>query len=1357
MKNIFRSELFRKGSALFLVTLMIVNLIFSNGSVLADEVGVDVSNILLDLAVTVEQGGNTIEEDDWATISTDEAINLGFSLRVPVLGDGEFAANEMVNRLDTASIPLAKGFSLETGAGPFDLEFGDKKVATLTLVSDAGLKTITANIKFDGDAEIFDATGDNWSDVNLLFNATIKYDRADDNINGGDETVEFISKEFTLAVPALPTVISGEKTGTRTGEFIDWKVKVKGTKGSTDVDIDGYEFRDDITNVGTYVVGSFKVNTVDDEGTAILVDPDFAVDDTTLTYTYPENSVGDRFIYFRTKIKDSVYYSNGNKTVTNTAKVFLDNDQVWSDSEDINFTVEWIKKVGAVSEFDAANNSGFLTWTITANQLGSNLNNAVIEDILHEKLDFVSATWSKYNGAAWDPAVVIVPTDSNSKYSLGNISEPVQLTIKTKLKGGINIGHTVQAITNTATITWDNQTGDGIGSGNLSVDIGLNPISKSVGGAGYDRSTHTIPWDIEVAASDVNVDLRVMDLLVYANSGFDVNNIASYTIEGNTAGGSLDHVSNTNFSSLTPSYNQKYKVGSYTSGDGLVAKIYTIKDGVTPIADLIVVTKAGPDGIDVSGGSQSFSFESIVTNPAIYAKNGRTTVRNYSSLFSANTYINRDNAHVNYSSNILVKDMFTRTNALDTVTNINSGGADTGAGFNYEDRTVTYRLHINGNDLKDFANDLTNVDGVSVGALTLEDTLPAGWEFIEVSAGEMFKIYEGTGSPNGKVTAGAQPADLTFLTPDFTVTGKATFGFTNITKPYVIVLKAKPNDATITTLFNANKTTAPSNNVSIKATNWDPGSSASQDVSIVSTILDKGYTRSDGELTWTIEYQPYEIEHVGLKMEDTLSQGVELKTNAEGELDLANDYIVATKLQLESDGSYSDNGNIPLVLGAEGNLTYDKTTRKLTFIVPTDATDEGFKLVYKTDIVGDSGTTITNSVKLIGGDITIDPVVSSYTVRSVDASATMTRSGWVEITKTDSADDSLLGGAEFTLLTESGQSFRTGITSANGKVTLRGLPVGNYTFSETTAPAGYNSINTVYNIGVSEDSGSFATSINGQTGDDSNKLTIENIKTGTVGTLKISKVLSGNATDDSKEFEFSVTVGTINGIYDYTGDNGKANGTIEFSDGVATLTLKGGESVSILELPKESEYSVVENNYTADGYTTTKTGDTGTIQADVTSEVEFTNRRNISSSTPTPTPTPEPTPEPTPTPEPSPTPIVKEETTTPDKPVKDKIEVPEEHEIEVEKIPENGTISVDPDGTWEYTPDPEFIGKDSFVIVVTDPDGLEEEFFIDIFVEEIPEDILELPATGGIPIELFNLVGFSFVGLGLASFKKKTK
>jgi uncharacterized repeat protein (TIGR02543 family) len=120
------------------------------------------------------------------------------------------------------------------------------------------------------------------------------------------------------------------------------------------------------------------------------------------------------------------------------------------------------------------------------------------------------------------------------------------------------------------------------------------------------------------------------------------------------------------------------------------------------------------------------------------------------------------------------------------------------------------------------------------------------------------------------------------------------------------------------------------------------------------------------------------------------------------------------------------------------------------------------------------------------------------------------------------------------------------------------------------------------------------------------------------GSLTVSKTVRGSAASATKAFTFTVTLSdtSISGEYD----------EMTFENGVATFTLKGGESKTAEGLPAGIRYTVVESDNS--GYRVTMTGDTGTIVDGETVTAAFTNTKNSSGGSPTPTPTPTPVPAP---------------------------------------------------------------------------------------------------------------------------------
>ncbi len=116
------------------------------------------------------------------------------------------------------------------------------------------------------------------------------------------------------------------------------------------------------------------------------------------------------------------------------------------------------------------------------------------------------------------------------------------------------------------------------------------------------------------------------------------------------------------------------------------------------------------------------------------------------------------------------------------------------------------------------------------------------------------------------------------------------------------------------------------------------------------------------------------------------------------------------------------------------------------------------------------------------------------------------------------------------------------------------------------------------------------------------------------GTLSITKTVTGNLGDKNKYFEFKVTLTGVDGkdygdSYAVTGGSNSANPSTITIGEETTFLLKHGDTISIANLPYGVTYTVTET--AAAGYTTTKTGDTGTISA-ATQTAAFTNDKNKS-------------------------------------------------------------------------------------------------------------------------------------------------
>ena len=116
--------------------------------------------------------------------------------------------------------------------------------------------------------------------------------------------------------------------------------------------------------------------------------------------------------------------------------------------------------------------------------------------------------------------------------------------------------------------------------------------------------------------------------------------------------------------------------------------------------------------------------------------------------------------------------------------------------------------------------------------------------------------------------------------------------------------------------------------------------------------------------------------------------------------------------------------------------------------------------------------------------------------------------------------------------------------------------------------------------------------------------------------LTVRKVLSGSMASRSDQFVIRISLtdssgnpvsGTFNSVSTWetaSGGTDSEEGTVTSTNGVITLTLRGGSSVKIKGIPSGVKYKVTEDDYSSAGYETTYQKRSGTITKDVTATVK---------------------------------------------------------------------------------------------------------------------------------------------------------
>lgn len=1122
-------------------------------------------SILKDIVAIVSQDGVVISEG--GTIDTSKKIKVQISFGVPVKGDFDEpipSDTQFIEKGDSVTLQLSNAFTL-LSSNIIELNMGTIKVGTASFATDPVTNMVAATITFDGDDEVFDGTS---NAVTAQFIAEFEFD-ADAFTGGtGDFVIKILEKEFTLNVPPLPITYDVKKTGAvdLATQSILWTVDLKALQGTNDViDLKDLEFYDNLQNVGAYVEDSFKVNTIQ---TPITISND------QISYIFPEGTNTPTKIEFRTKISDTAYFETNQQSISNIALLRKTVDSTTTTLSQGKGTVtftpsKWISKSGVssdkdVTKYDPKNRT--ITWTINANPNGASLNEVVITDVLPSDLTFKEAYWEVWDGSSWVSKTSISP--ENHKYEIGDINSEIRLTIVSNVPDQDNVTG-IKTYNNSASIDWEGMPVTAISTGTVPVTVGYNAISKS--GERVNQTNQLIKWTVNVEVKEQDIqDLRVYDLLVYGNS-IDLSTVSDLPI-------------NLNHGDLIPRFGQKY-VEKISGTTGLVENVIPIYQGSTRVADLIEITGLSKDV------KNSFVFNSQVVDPNIFAGNKESDVLNTATLFSGITKLNSTTATVKFLNRMLDKRFLHRNAMSDPILGVNNSTSDKSLGFNYIEKTAIFRLSINADGI-DLTN-TTNADGTALGSVTVTDNLPLGWEFVEIVPGSDYLIFEGELSNNIVDAIGTKLDTVVGFT--YSISGRiATFNFTDLNKPYVILVKAKVTDESAEVYFSSNKTTTEINTAKLKTEKWIPGVEDTQEIEIKSTILNKTTEKPrDGELLWTVEYKPYNTNQIVDRIEDILPIGIDIRINSSGTLLIAGN-ITMHEMSLNADGSYTLSSEVPLILGT--NINYDNLTRTLSFKIADSS--KAYRITYKTDVTGEPGI-VENFVKLIGNNNQIEDVGTPYTILSSDGRASLLRNGSISIIKTNGIGNAL-ANAQFTLFAADNKTvIKTGITGANGILTFRVIPDGDYILRETDIPTGYSAKIVDYSVKVRTVDGVVTSSIGGKT----NSLNVQNFLVGTAGNLEILKTVTGDGADTTKAFDFTLNLTGAPGEYNYVG-NGVSDGTISSGD---TISLAHGQSITVLGIPLDATYSVVEKDYAIDGYSVDNQKIEGIIVVDSTQYASFTN------------------------------------------------------------------------------------------------------------------------------------------------------
>ncbi|WP_178023678.1 carboxypeptidase regulatory-like domain-containing protein [uncultured Paenibacillus sp.] len=1175
----------------------------------------------------VTQDGNVLNTGD--AIHGRKPFSLkSTGIKIPVKGD---AADP--NTVDGSTVILYGDYVMLDKATYFpEVNLPD---ATMALKETSGYAIGTAyfseagiKVVFDGEERFFNGQGKN---VTFGFESTARADVS--GLNYGDQKpIDIFGSSYILENPQVTPVYSITMKSNSNAKENDWIYSADFVEGAIEWQVemtatdefdpaipqllDGLKFYDalDPAQAGTYVEGSLKVNgnpVTPDSGTA-----------NALAYTFPAGFGDKATVTFKTWIPKTKYYreynsgSSGYETVTNTSELRDPSDSklLSSNSWRVAFKPDWIQKSGTLDKRSSSNDPRTITWTIVINKNYSKqgLKDFTVTDALPAGLAWRSAVWQSWDSAKndWSAAITPITPDASHVYSFGEVNGPIRLVIVSEVTGSTT-GFTNKAIAQwklDANTVQDNNQATVLD--NATVTIGAHTLTKSAGTGVDILALGTLPWKVTLTPQEALPDGAVYDLMVYGDaSSIDFTKV--------TASPAIDpEILEQLKGNIGPGYYQRFQSGSFQSSDGLTSQVYTLSQDGKPVADLLRVT-----GYNTAAPA-SFTFNSLMTQWEHFAGNKSTDQYNRAFLFEGtNRTIDSTRPSQRVNSGVLAKEILFASkpdgtsvipNDVRSYIRNDTNEAYTLAAYDRVTKTVTFRLSVNMNGLK--TEEMAKHGGNHVASdIKLVDTLPEGWEFVPYSEGQDFAIYKGTRADYGATaSAGTLISDPSGLV-SFSAAGNiGTFSFTKLESPYVILVKARPGEAALRQYFESGNAKIEATNTAEMKITWgdEPTTvSSSRKVIVPMQTLGKSVTKPNpGVLEWTVNYTPPFEMRDGVYLQDTLGEGLALRKDENGNLSLRRPDMAVYHAKLTPSGALEKDGAALDLTGPDPEVKVEAVTEngatRLIFRMANP--NQLYQMVYQTEVTQlPTGGKAGNEIQLMGDD-TLQNIgaKSEIAVDNSDIGGSAETQGKLDLLKVD-PQGKPLGGVIFTLYEPDGVTEVTGgITGPDGKLSLfakAGLYVLKQTYIDETT---YLPTTTIYQVRVA------STPWNPIWVDGvevtSTKPLVVPTPVWVPGDLKLDTAIEGNGADPNQEFEYTITF-----------SNGKSYAYIGSISGTVAnggmVKLKGGQTITIKDIPDGIAYTIVQKNYTGDGYATDPDNltRTGSIVAEQTAEAKFLNAKYL--------------------------------------------------------------------------------------------------------------------------------------------------
>lgn len=300
--------------------------------------------------------------------------------------------------------------------------------------------------------------------------------------------------------PNPPTIVKSGQQGTGANwNSFNWEITVD----SKNVLIDSWTITD-VIPAEQELVGNV---TVIEKSSGDDITDQLTIDQNGVTINFDSYSPeieGQYVVSFQTKLTEAALEAELSKSnvpnniqVKNKATLDYNNEPTITSNEvTLNVPVRLLSKAKIGNVSGTINHEQEFEWKITVNESKFPLKGVQVVDVLDDDMEFIPGS-ILVNGTA--PAQAPNFSDNQFTLELGDISDTVEITYKTKVIPEFFKRNQSEYLQNRATLYWNNGPSAGVPVG-TGVNITSNVIAKS---GAYNAKTGHITWTVKVNSNEI--------------------------------------------------------------------------------------------------------------------------------------------------------------------------------------------------------------------------------------------------------------------------------------------------------------------------------------------------------------------------------------------------------------------------------------------------------------------------------------------------------------------------------------------------------------------------------------------------------------------------------------------------------------------------------------------------------------------------------------------------------------------------------------------------------------------------------------------------------------------------------------